>query len=77
MNARWHRLGTLNACNTPPPFPGRAQVLPVTRAAALEPRFGLTGWYMTRGDKFDAQTLLENQKMRAASSKATAADACI
>jgi hypothetical protein len=53
------------------------QVLPVVRAPGAEPRFGITGWYMTRGDKFDVATTIQNEKMRAAASKASSGDMCM
>ena len=52
------------------------QVLRTTPPGS-EPRFGITGWYMTRGDHFSASTLRENEAMRAASSKASSGDVCL
>jgi len=52
------------------------QVTP-TKPAGAEPRFGMTGWYMVRGDRFSASTLRENEAMRAAASKASAGDVCL
>ena len=51
------------------------QVLPVGRVD--EPRFGATGWWMTRGDHFSAATLKENEAMKAAASKAAMGDMCL
>lgn len=51
------------------------QVLPVK--AVREPRFGATGWWMTRGDAFSAATAKENAAMKAASSKAAQGDVCL
>ena len=55
------------------------QVMPVRRPASAEPRFGATGWYMTRGDRFSAAVQRENDAMRAAASKASSrnGDVCI
>lgn len=54
------------------------QVLPVRLPFRADPRFGLTGWYMTSGDRFSASTARENEAMRAAASKASmASDVCI
>lgn len=54
------------------------QVLPVSRAPGAEPRFGLTGWYMTRGDRFSAAIQRENDAMKAAMSKASVqGDTCL
>lgn len=52
------------------------QVLPVRETHG--PRFGATGWWMTRGDHFDAHTARENAAMRAAASKAALqGDVCL
>ena len=53
------------------------QVLPVSHSqAGAEPRFGITGWYMTKGDHFDANTKREHELMRAAATKASKSDQC-
>ena len=41
------------------------RVLPVALSVQAEPRFGITGWYMTRGDSFSAETKRDHDKMRA------------
>ena len=42
------------------------------------PRFGATGWWMTRGDVFDAATLRQNEMMKSAAMKSAAAgDVCL
>jgi hypothetical protein len=53
------------------------QVLPVRRPPHAEPRFGATGWFMTRGDHFSAAVKQENDKMRAAALKGNNADTCL
>jgi hypothetical protein len=53
------------------------QVLPVRRPSGAEPRFGATGWFMTRGDHFSAAVQRENDAMRAAASKASSGDTCL
>jgi Rps23 Pro-64 3,4-dihydroxylase Tpa1-like proline 4-hydroxylase len=52
------------------------QVL-LTKPAGNEPRFGMTGWYLTRGDHFSAATQRENDAMKAAASKATSHSQCL
>ena len=46
------------------------QVLSVARERDAEPRFGFTGWYMTRSDHLSPGVLRERDLMIAASSKA-------
>ena len=54
------------------------QVLPVKLPSADHPpRFGMTGWYMTKTDHFSAATQRENDAMRAAASKASVGDVCL
>lgn len=54
------------------------QVLPVTHTQkGAEPRFGITGWYMTASDRFDAATRAQNELMRAAASKTSTSGQCL
>lgn len=53
------------------------QVLPLTNRDH-GPRFGATGWWMTRGDRFDAATLRQNEMMKSAAMKsAQSGDMCL